>query len=130
MNHFHLSIKFNMGEVLYSLIIAVVVGLLYFTSIDGHVFRCKYFFYIFFLDLYIESKYCYIQWIVLRWSSSENSGYRTCTSTYVLWNHFLFVGVNGRGLPKLSWFVGFLSPEVVLHKAYLRLSQHRHKYSF
>lgn len=46
MNHFHLSIKFNMGEVLYSLIIAVVVGLVYFTSVDGHVLRCKYFFYI------------------------------------------------------------------------------------
>lgn len=44
MNHFHLSIKFNMGEVLYSLIIAVLVGLLYFTSVDGHVLRCKYFF--------------------------------------------------------------------------------------
>lgn len=48
MNHFHLSIKINMGEVLYSLIIVAVVGLLYFTSIDGHVLRCKYFFYIFF----------------------------------------------------------------------------------
>lgn len=28
-----------MGEVLYSLIIAVLVGLLYFTSVDGHVLR-------------------------------------------------------------------------------------------
>lgn len=48
MNHFHLSIKFNMGEVLYSFIISVMVGLLYLTSVDGHVLRCKYFFYIFF----------------------------------------------------------------------------------
>lgn len=47
MNHFHLSIKINMGEVLYSLIIVAVVGLVYFTSVDGHVLRCKYFFYIF-----------------------------------------------------------------------------------
>lgn len=49
MNHFHLSIKINMGDVLYSLIIVAVVGLVYFTSVDGHVLRCKYFFYIFFL---------------------------------------------------------------------------------
>lgn len=44
MNHFHLSITFNMGEVLYSLIIVVMVGLVYFPSVDGHVLRCKYFF--------------------------------------------------------------------------------------
>lgn len=129
MNHFHLSIKINMGEVLYSLIIVAVVGLLYFTSIDGHVLRCKYFFLHFFFG-FVHRK----QIMLYTMNCSQMIKFWREWLSYMYINictvkSFLFVGVNGRGLPNLSWFVGFLSPEVVLHKAYLRLSQHRHKYS-
>lgn len=135
MNHFHLSIKFNMGEVLYSLIIAVVVGLLYFTSVDGHVLRCKYFFtFVFFLictqkaNNVIYNELFSDDQVLKRVAIAHVYQHMYCEIIFYSWESMVVASQNFLGLSAFSH--QRLCYTKLIIKNRLHLCQRRNKYSF